>query len=418
MRALHIAIVTAGLLVLATAARAQEPRSKLEPPDLERFRRWGPIWARPGIELSNVGYDTNILVSPPGQEVPDYTATVSPRIEGLLLFGHSGFLGFREQFDYTGYLENPDQNYPANRFETRFTLPAERAGLYVEGALNNFQERPTDLQDIRARRRDQKLGTGLILEPGWRTQLEIGAEVQDIAYHDPDDVSTGGRTIDQVLDRTETAIVLDGAWTAAGRTQLLLEAGLQTVDFNSPGRAAGLEIDRDGGAWRLLPGIRLADGGPLVGEAHIGWGTYEPHEPNLPRFSDWIGDMHLTQVLGTRTRLILSGSRTPGFSLVEGSPYYLSAEVGMRAIHYLTRLVGLELGGSVGKLTFPGSFAVEERIDDLRNWDGGVRLRMFQGQAGGRLEYSIRLTHYDRESTVPTADRSGTTLSMGAVAGF
>jgi len=90
----------------------------------------------------------------------------------------------------------------------------------------------------------------------------------------------------------------------------------------------------------------------------------------------------------------------------------------MRAIHYLTRLVGLELGGSVGKLTFPGSFAVEERIDDLRNWDGGVRLRMFQGQAGGRLEYSIRLTHYDRESTVPTADRSGTTLSMGAVAGF
>ena len=417
----RVCAVVFALTVSLCSARAQDPGeepSKLDPPDLERYRRWGPVWARPGVEISNLGYDTNILVSPPGEEVPDYTATISPRLEGLVLFGHTAFLTFREQLDYTAYLENPGQNYPNNRFRARATVPAERIGVFVEAGLDNFQDRPTDLEDIRTRRRDRTLEAGLILEPGPRTEIEISGVVHDQTNRDPDDTGTTGRTVGEVLDRQESSVVLESAWRAAGRTKLLFEAGLQGVDFVSPGSVQGVAIDRDGNSWRLLPGVRFGEGGRLEGEASIGWGRYSPKERDLPEFSDWIGNANLAYLVGWRTRLILTGERIPGFSLIEGSPYYLSATVGLRAVHYLTRVVGLEAGASRGTLTFPGSFAVEERIDRLRNWDGGVRLRMFQGETGGRLEYSVRVTHYDRESTAPGVARSVNTLAMGVVAGF
>jgi len=411
-------IALAVLLCLARSTMAQEP-SKLEPPDLENYRRWGPIWARPGIALDKVGYDTNILVSPEGFEVPDYTATLSPRLEGLVLFGRSAFLTFVEKLSYTAYMHYTSQNYLDNEFETRATLPADRVGVFVAAGLTNVQLRPADLEDIRTRQQERKFQAGLILEPGWRTEIELSGIVNHLSYTDPDDLGIStGRTVGAVLDRTETSLEWDSSWRAGGRSKLLLDVQVSRVEFDQPGYAFGIPIDRDGTAWRLLPGIRLGEGGPLEGVVHVGWGQYNPQESFLPRFSDWIGDMNLVYLLGWRTHVIFSGERIPAFSLIEGSPYYLDTDLGLRVVHYVTRLVGLEAGAARGTITFPGSFNTEDRIDHLHNWDGGIRLRMYHGDASGRLEYSLRVTHYDRTSNVPGVDRVGTTLEMGVVAGF
>jgi len=386
-------------------------------------RRWGPIWARPGISLEKVGYDTNILVSPEGYEVPDYTATLSPRLEGLVLFGRSIFLTFLEKMSYTGYMTYTSQNYLNNEFETRATLPADRAGVFVAAGLSNVQLRPADLQDIRTRQQGRKFQAGLILEPGWRTQIELSGVLNHLSYTDPDEVGSPVRTVGDVLDRTETSLEWNSAWLVGGRSRLLLDAQLSRVDFAKPGYVLGIPIDRDGTAWRLLPGIGLGQGGTVEGVVHLGWGQYNPRETFLPSFSDWIGDMNLVYLLGWRTRLILSGERTPAFSLIEGSPYYLDAELGLRVVHYVTRFIGLEAAVSRGTITFPGSLDEGDRIDHLRNWDGGIRLRMHQGEAGDRLEYSIRVTHFDRRSYAPDPNLPpvvsvGTTLEMGVVAGF
>jgi hypothetical protein len=410
-------VLAVGICLAASGAAGAEERSKLEPPDPERYRRWGPIRARPGFAVTDFGYDNNILVATDDRAVGDLTITVSPRLDGLVLLGRSAFLTFRERFSYTAYRTYTDQNYPANRFESRVTLPFRRMGVFAEVGLDNLQLRPTDLQDIRTRERDRRLKAGFILEPGWRTELEISQVYRNLTYTDPDELPISP-TIGERLDREESGLELQVAWRAAGRTKLLFESRVESIDFRVPAFVGDFLVDRDGDAWRALTGVRFGEGGPLQGEARVGWAQFTANEPRYPEFSDWIGDLSLIYRLGARTRLIFTGERLPNFSVLIGSPYYLNTEFGVRAVHYLTRIIGVEGAALRGRVTFPGSFALEERIDDLFYYDVGVRFRVTQREDGGQVTYSARLRTYDRESTVPGVARTRTTFWLGAIVGF
>ncbi len=103
------------LLSFGGLAYAQHQENKLEPPDLANYRRWGFLRARPGIELSDLGYDSNIFYSNT-QPVSDTTATLSPKLDGLILLGSKAFITLRDQFDYTVYAEHSDQNFWSNAF--------------------------------------------------------------------------------------------------------------------------------------------------------------------------------------------------------------------------------------------------------------------------------------------------------------
>ena len=107
-------------LVFWTLALGSE--SKLRPPELDQYLRWGALRVRPGLALSNVGYDNNILYND-ANKVSDYTATISPKAEVLILFGDRAFLQLNQRFDFTLYLENTDQNYDNNHTAARVTVP-------------------------------------------------------------------------------------------------------------------------------------------------------------------------------------------------------------------------------------------------------------------------------------------------------
>ena len=50
------------VLLAAPAAWAQtRTGTKLEPPDLSRYLRWGPLRVRPLIEVRDLGHDDNIF---------------------------------------------------------------------------------------------------------------------------------------------------------------------------------------------------------------------------------------------------------------------------------------------------------------------------------------------------------------------
>lgn len=408
-------VIALGLTAWSLAAA--EERSKLEPPDPERYRRWGPIRARPGFAVTDFGYDNNILVSSDDRAVSDLTITLSPRLDGLVLLGHSAFLTFRERFSYTAYREFTDQNFPANRFESRVTVPFRRMGVFAEIGLDNLQLRPTDLQDIRTRERDRRLKAGIILEPGWRTEIEISQVFRNLKYTDPDELQVN-RTVGDQLDREQTGLELLLAWQAAGRTKLLFESLVETIEFREPAQIGPISIDRDGDAWRVATGARFGEGGQLQGEIKAGWAQFTADDPRYPEFSDWIGEVNLAYRLGYRTRLIVTGERLPNFSVLTGSPYYLNTELGLRGVHFFTRIIGIEAGARRGRLTFPESIAVLERIDDLRYFDLGLRFRVSQTEDGGQMTYSLRVVSYDRESTAPGVARSRTTVWLGAIVGF
>ena len=111
-------------LVLLTAAvllpRGAAGADPLSPPDLSHYLRWGPFRVRPNVTLSNLGYDSNIFeTADEAERQGSWTATVSPRLEGLVLFGHRAFLTFDERLDYTAYVSAGELNYLNHRGNAR-----------------------------------------------------------------------------------------------------------------------------------------------------------------------------------------------------------------------------------------------------------------------------------------------------------
>jgi len=384
----------------------------LEPPDLGRYLRWGPLRVRPGFEVRDFGYDTNIFVSTTN-EIGDLTITLVPKLDGLILFGDRAFLTFEERLEYTAYRDYSDQNFHNQRFTTRATFPLQSTGFFVDGTYNRLKERPADAQDIRADRDEDRLGLGMIFQAGWRTEIELEHSKQRLRFSDEDADPAAPITIGQRLDRTEDRNSAEVRYHALGRTRLTLNAELGTIDFESILASGG-----DSKSWAIVPGVNFGEGGRVSGVFKLGWQKINAESPLQADFDELVGRAQLAYRPGSRTTFRLEGRREPGFSVSLTSVFFLNTRADVRAIYYLNRLFGFEAGGGRGKLEFPDSLGGFDRVDRINSYDAGLRFRMSENSIGRRVEYILRFKHWRTESNDPRQNRSRNVLGLNAVVGF
>jgi hypothetical protein len=409
MRRFLAGIGLVGALAFACApARAQNP---LEPPDLARYLRWGPVRARPGLLLTNFGYDNNIFYSTNEPQKGDYTATISPRIEGVVLFGDRAFLTFKEQLDWTVYQTYFEQNYWNQLGSGRLTVPLKRMGFYVDGLLNDIKERPADQLSIRTDDRQLGLGAGILFKTGWRTDAEVGVFRSSFGYTNEtyDNGNDNCPTIGCLLDRTERGTRALGRYLVFGRTRLTLEWSNRDITFSNP------ENGRDATQKRLVPGLEFGVGGRLTGTFRYGWARLDSTNPAYPDYNGPVAEARLSYRLGAGTTLQAGGLRDIGFSTYVNTSFYENATYDARVIQYFNRMFGAELGAGRGRVTFP---APANREDRTVQFDGGLRLRFSETDLGRRVEYSLKLTHWTLTSNFPELNQSRTTFGFNAIVGY
>jgi hypothetical protein len=403
----HRAVVA----LLTALACPRSGATDLTPPDPQSYVRWGPVRARPGLELTNIGYDDNILSSSTAR-VSDYTATLSPRLDGLVLFGQPAFMTFREKLEYTSYLHHGDQSFWNQKGAARFVLPLHGIGCFAEVRLDRLRERPIDQDDLRPKRDEDEWRVGAVLEPGWRSEIEASQAHVRFRYSDPDADPATSPTIGQRLDRSEDTTRLSARYLVLGRTRLTLDGEIQTIDFSS-----AFAADRSADAWSLAPGIELS-GGRLEGTARVGWREIDARGATLADFADVVARARLTYRPGASTRLELDLDREPGFAIEGTSVFYLDTRADGRVVRYLSRLLGVEIAGGLERLTFPGGTPSIDRVDHLSRAEVGLRVRLFENTIGRRVEYTFRVRREHRDSTDDAQDRSRTTVGLGAILGF
>jgi len=411
MRRLLVGLLLAGAIGTVPAAE-----NKLEPPDLDRYIRWGPLRVQPGLRLWNLGYDDNILYSA-DEPIGDYTATVTPRLDGLVLFGRKAFLTFDARLDHTFYLDTSEQNFTNWSLAGRATMPLRDFGVFGEWKLADSKERPIDQEDVRADREERTAAAGVVWQPGWRTQIELAGTTTDLTYTDPD-LDVYDQSIDERLDRVERGTRTELSYRIRGRSSLLLRVERDRIDFDAPYVLDGADIPRDTKGTQWMAGIDLGPGAALTGELLVGRATIDAESPEIPDLETFVSRLELVYRLGERTRLELLGRREPGFSVRADTAYFVSTSGGLRWVRYLSRLIGIEAGAELGRLTFPESLAVGDRQDDLRRWDVGMRLRLFGFDPGRRVEYRLRFGRYRRDSTDDFAAQERNTLTVDATFGF
>jgi hypothetical protein len=409
---LILGILSATLAVPCFPARAQQ--DPLEPPDLSRYARWGPVWVRPTLVLSNVGHDDNVFYRSGDQDAPgDYTATISPRVEGVVMLGQRAFLTFDERLDWTLYRRYSDQNF-ANQFgRARLTVPFQAMGLYVEGRLNRLRDRPNAELDTRTRRDEDRLEAGVILRLGWRTDLETGVFRSDWSHRDPD-FTDPDFTIGDLLDRRESGARARLRYRLTAQTRLTLDADRREIDFDNP------LVSRDSTRSSLMPGVQFGEGARLSGLVKVGRARVDAEDPAQPDFDGTIGEAALAWRLGIGTTVRLNARRDVGFAVYERNAYTLDETYRLGLVHYFNRVFGAEAGGSRGTLRFPGSGddPGTDRRDDISTSDGGLRFRIYQATDGRRLEYNVRVTRFRRDSTRDGLDQTRTIVGAGVVVGF
>lgn len=410
--ALAVLAALLGPAALAPPAAAAT-RSRLEPPELDRFLRWGPLRVRPLLEVRDLGYDDNIF-SDNANRVADYRATVAPEVEGLVLLGRRAFVEFDGGLGYTAYAENGDQNFLDRELDARITLPLRRFGFFVDGRRAVTRERPADREDIRPTRRDRGWGAGAIVELGWRTELELGAGRTRTRYEDPD----ANSIVSDRLDRDERDTYLLASYTLAGRSRLTFRTERTERDFLRLVEVDGVFVDRDSSGWRSLLGVEIGRGGGLWGRVELGWATIDADDPSLATFDAWVGEAQVTYWADSRTRLFLRAERSPGFAVFEDQVYTLQESADLRAVRFLNRVFGLEAGLGYGTLTFPGAGGTVTRRDNIDSYSAGIRLRGLENALGSRVEYSLRLRRSERDSTLDSRDRTQTTVVINAELGF
>ncbi len=375
----------------------------LERPDLSRYVRWGPFRARPGLQIRDFGYDDNILRARADVEpVSDLTITLSPGLEGLFLFGRRSFMTFDARADYTAYARETDQNFANLRLAGRLTVPISRAGLFVEGAAANTQQRPIDLESVRPESRRRALTLGGVLELGWRSELQLSRGRARLRYSDPDPA------IARRLDRNETRTELAGSYRLKGRTALLVDLARIDVRFRDPAATVGEADERTA---RL--GLRLGPGGPLSGTLRVGRSRVVAGTVDAERVRETVGEAQLVWRVG-RQRLNLDFERSLGFSTSQTSRYYLSSGGSLVGTRFLNRLFGIDLRGSRRKLSFPGA----GRTDRISRYGVGLRLRFGESSLGQRVEYVLRVERFERDSSDDLFDSDRTLVGLDAQFGF
>lgn len=432
------ALIAAAVLALGGGRSLAE--TPLEPPDLSRYLRWGPFRVRPGIGFSNIGYEDNIFYQSAEQpKVSDYTATITPRLDGVVLFGRRAFVTFTEALGYTLYVRNGDQNYLSNAGSARLTVPFRRMGIWADLGINNTRDRPYYQQDTRPILKELRYGGGLIFLFGWRTDVEIGFVRRNFDASDPDEnlvdlIERGATPIGAQLDRVDQGLTLKARYLAFGRTRFTLDVADRTISFDRA-RLTTSSPDRDSRSTTVLPGVSFAEGGPLTGTLQVGWSRLRRNAKELPSFSGWVGDAKLAYLFSGGTRLLVEARREVGFSIYWNNNYYTHGSVNLRATHYFSRLLGMDLaagGGRVGFVGPPPTGAAGDyeaaRIDRYVQYEAGIRLRFSETGLGRRVEYLVSVRRWLLNTSIddrclPTGacayrDQSRTSIGVSANIGY
>ena len=432
-RALFVVLFVVG--AQATTVYSDGP---LEPPELSEYVRWGPLRARPGVNISNLGYDDNVFFAS-GEEKPrgDYRITLGGNLEGLMLFGHRAFLEFDAGLNYTLYQtygstttintdegpeEIPSQNYANGLLTSRVTFPFRGGwGVFADLDLIQVENRPTSEFNTRVKQNTNLFGFGFIVELGWRTYIEFERAAADLSYDDGRTDVTSNR-----LDRLEQSNELRLGYRVTGLTSL-------TLDVTNTDYTFDVATDRDSTERSILPGFVFGERSRLGGWVKVGYSNFDMKDPAQQDYSGPVGEARLYYRMGSGTTLRLEGGRIVSFAVFGDNTFYLDRFGKLRATHYVNPVIGFFVGGGIGTLSFPGSALYDpvtgatcdggdpscvQRVDDNTEYELGVLFRAAHRQDGKTIEYGFSWRETRRDSTIDRFDQSRGTWGFTANAGF
>jgi hypothetical protein len=390
-----LALLTCG----ASAARGQDAA----PEESARFR-FGPIRFTPGIEIRNVGVDTNIFndAEDPKQ---DWVASFGPAVDYWLRGGRMRLSG-RTGLQYDYFSEYTTQRAFGTENRARIEVLGNRVTPFIDGLYDNTRRRPSFEIDARARYRTDALTGGADVRVFSRTVLRFEAERGHVEYEQGQEFN--GVDLGAALNRETTA--LRGSFRHA-------LTPLTTFVVTGEERHDRFDIspERDADGFRILPGFDIKPGALISGRAAVGFAAFRTLDADAPDFHGVVAAAELNYA-ARASRVSLQLVRDPTYSYEVTEPYYIYTDLGLQLTQRVTTNWDLMARGARQWLAYR-QFLSEGTTSD-RN-DTGWRLGVGTGRwLGPTLRVGFDVDYLTRSSPIPSRTYDGWRAGANIVYGL
>jgi hypothetical protein len=373
------------LCVHAAPASAQTPQTD---PVEEAPIRLGVIGLAPTFAVTNLGVDTNVFNSPDNPQ-SDFTVTGSPGLS-LWLRTQRGLLSTSGRIDLVYYnkfsTERSVNGFGSVQYEYRFN----RFRPFITFTALNTRERPGYEIDVRARRFENVLTTGVDFRVASKSFLALSGRRQQFDYLG--EVEVEGQPLNEALNRTLEAV--DLTW----RQNLTV---LTTWVVRASGERERFEFDerRNGDSARVITGVELGRFALIRGQVFIGYRRLVGTDGGqLPEFSGATADVDVSYSAPTQTRLRLAIKRDLQYSFEIESPYYVQTSWTGTLTQRITGRWDLQLSGGRDYLAYE-SIPASGRRDHIDRVGGGIGY-----QLGENVRASFDVNSIQRQSDAPGRD--------------
>jgi hypothetical protein len=347
-----------------------------------RFHTGVLSWT-PTLSLRDAGIDSNVYDEATNPK-RDASAVLSPQVTGALGLTAAD-VQFGGSVDFVYFRRYATERAVNSRANVRMLLRGSRVRPYVSSSFLNARERVNSEIDVRARRQDHEVGTGLGIRLTPRATLDVGGSYTGSTFRQGEVFR--GVELAERLNRRGLGGTARLSYEVTSLTRFLVEAATSRDRFT-------LSPAYDANNLRGTVGFEFQPDALLKGRATIGFHQIDPIGGLAFGYEGVSAAVELGYVLLQRTRFDVRVTRDTGYSF-EAQPYYLQSMYGGEVLHTLLQRIDVFAVASWETLDYPG---IPERLltahsVDVTRYGGGVAIR-----AAARVRMTIHYDHTDRKA--------------------
>ena len=337
----------------------------------------------PTLSLREAGIDSNVFDEALDPK-RDGSAILSPQVTGNLQLT-AAEVRFEGGADFVYFHRYAAERSVNSRANVRMDLRGWRVRPFIGGSFLNARERVNSEIDVRARRGDREVATGLGIQLTARAALQVGGSFTQSTFRQG-----------QIFHTVDLARRMNRE-SVAGNTRLLYELTPLTrlvVEGAASRDRFTLSPEYDADNLRGTAGVEFQPDALLKGRATIGFHRIEPIGALAFGFQGVTAQVQLGDILLQRTRFDVRIGRDTSYS-VGPQPYFLRTIYGGEVLHTLLQRVdvfGLASWETLDYAAIPERFLTAHTLHVMR-YGGGVAVR-----AAERVRVTITYDYTERDA--------------------
>ena len=313
------ALLVAWAIPLAAAAQSDAP-TPIDDVRQDSRLHAGPLYAKPTLQLKELGIDNNVYNTYGDQQLSDFTFTFVPKLDLSVPVAKRALVQATTAADLVWYAKYAGERSIDPQLALRGQVFLRRLTVFGERGYVNTRQRPNQEIDVRARHVDDRLTAGVEVAVTPEMTVKIAGHRLSTRYEDAAEYDN--TSLQRTLNRDTDALEIKTRYRLTPLTSLAVRYDNLRDRFPmSPGRNSD--------SFKVMPGVEFKPRALISGTAYVGYRAFTPLDPMvLPDFKGLVAQLGLSYTLLGATTFGVSYNRDLTYSYDELQPFFIDDSVG------------------------------------------------------------------------------------------